>query len=281
MNTAWLSGRNKSIHDHVAPLRPNIKYRPDIDGLRAIADLAVLFYHVGLTEFPGGFVGVDIFFVISGFLITASVKEDLERNDFSLIYFYDRRMRRIFPALFIMLFLLAIVLYLYAAPHNFTEFGKSLVATALFASNIYFSLSGTDAGYFEKTSDDQFLIHTWSLSVEEQFYIFFPIALVLAHRVSDKIKLRLLVVLCTVSFAYSIIQVNHNRVDAFYSVFSRAWELLLGSLLTFGVNRSRFLQQNGEVVALSGAAAIAAAFSLAKQRHFLEFLLCCRVWEHV
>ncbi|MGB7266833.1 MAG: acyltransferase, partial [Terracidiphilus sp.] len=146
------------------------KYRPDVDGLRAVAVLAVLFFHTGFAPFRGGFVGVDIFYVISGYLITSILSKDLSEGRFSLIAFYERRMRRIFPALFTVLFFCTVAAAVLLDPREMTAFGKSLVATTFFFSNFYFWHSAQPLGYFDNSVSSQPLLHTWSLAVEEQFY---------------------------------------------------------------------------------------------------------------
>ncbi|TCD47105.1 acyltransferase [Chlorobium sp. N1] len=148
----------------------SLKYRPDIDGLRAIAVLAVLFFHTGAPRFSGGFVGVDIFLVISGFLITTIILKDIQEETFSIARFYERRIRRIFPALFpVIAFTLLVGAYLFDSI-AFKDLGQSITATTLFSSNIFF---WREAGYFAAPSLQKPLLHTGSLAVEEQFYIFF------------------------------------------------------------------------------------------------------------
>ncbi|MBV5302724.1 MAG: acyltransferase [Chlorobium sp.] len=147
-----------------------MKYRADIDGLRAIAVLSVIFFHLGIPGFSGGFVGVDVFFVISGYLITSIILKDIQSGQFSITRFYERRIRRIFPALFpVILFTLFVATFLFD-PISFKDFGNTITSTTLFASNILF---WHRSGYFDLTSLQRPLLHTWSLAVEEQFYIFF------------------------------------------------------------------------------------------------------------
>ena len=159
------------------------KYRPDIDGLRAVAVLPVVFFHAKVRGFSGGFVGVDIFYVISGYLITSIVAEDVARGKFSFVSFYERRIRRIFPALFAVLFSCVLVASVLLVPRDLLAFGKSMIAVALFASNIFFKREARSNGYFDRAADSQALLHTWSLSVEEQFYLFFPTTLILLGEV--------------------------------------------------------------------------------------------------
>lgn len=207
------------------------QYRPEIDGLRAVAVLPVLFYHTEIAGFSGGFVGVDIFYVISGYLITSIIAKDIALNKFSFISFYDRRIRRIFPALFtVVLFTLCAGAVL-LAPNDFAAFGKSLFAMTFFASNVFFKRSGGDEGYFGANSHSQVLLHTWSLSVEEQFYLLFPTMLLLLVRFAKKRVNQYLWLVVFVSFAINIWETPHSPRTAFYIVIPRAWELLLGSLL--------------------------------------------------
>ncbi|MGP0040405.1 MAG: acyltransferase family protein, partial [Rhodomicrobium sp.] len=154
-------------------------YRPDIDGLRAIAVLAVVFYHAGLPGFSGGFVGVDVFFVISGFLITQIVWSEIEGERFSLTGFYLRRVKRIFPALFAVLFVCSIAAFILLVPGDLTSFGESLNATVLFFSNFHWL---KHANYFDGPAIDKPLLHMWSLSVEEQFYAVWPLLLLLFRK---------------------------------------------------------------------------------------------------
>ena len=205
-----------------------MKYRADIDGLRAVAVLPVLFFHAGLSSFGGGFVGVDVFFVISGYVIALSLLEDLRHDRFSILAFYERRVRRIFPALiftFAATWIAAWVLFL---PSHFVDFSKSLFASAAFISNLYF---WKYSGYFENSALLRPLLHTWSLSVEEQFYIFMPIAMyVIARFLKARWTLALLPVIAA-SLALSIFATTTAPTANFFLLPTRAWELLLGVLL--------------------------------------------------
>lgn len=207
------------------------KYRPDIDGLRAIAVLAVVLYHYGIGGLKGGFVGVDVFFVISGFLITGIIHSEVQRGDFTLARFYERRARRIFPALFAMLMVTMIAGLWILLPSDLAWLGKASVATVLFVSNgLYFLKSG----YFDSTSDFNPLLHTWSLGVEEQFYLCLPLFVLLVWRFWVRGLRGLLVVLALISFAAcAALQPFGAKAVFFLSPF-RAWELLLGSLLGVG-----------------------------------------------
>lgn len=205
-----------------------MKHRADIDGLRALAVIAVIFFHAGIPPFSGGFTGVDVFFVISGYLITGILLNDISRDRFSIAYFYERRVRRILPALFAVLIFASIATYWLLPPEQFREFAESLISTVSFSSNALF---WTQSGYFRAPAELKPLLHTWSLAVEEQFYLFYPLFLWLISRYFRKrYRTVLLVVLC-LSFALNIWGVRHFQNATFYLSPSRAWELLLGGLL--------------------------------------------------
>jgi peptidoglycan/LPS O-acetylase OafA/YrhL len=206
------------------------KYRPDVDGLRALAVLAVVLFHAGLLGCQGGFVGVDVFYVISGYLITALIASDIAEGKFSFVSFYERRMRRIFPALFGMLFFCILAAVILFAPQDLAVFGKSLVSTTLFISNIYFWRTAQPLGYFSHSSASEALLHTWSLSVEEQFYLVFPAILLLLGWAKRRFNAYLFL-LAALSFGLSIWGTKHWPVATFYLFVPRAWELLTGALL--------------------------------------------------
>jgi len=207
------------------------KYRPDIDGLRAVAVLSVLAFHLGWGRMAGGFVGVDVFFVISGYLISAIVFSEVATTSFSILTFYERRIRRIFPALFGMLIVFSVVASFYLLPTEFVDFAKSLLAAATSSSNFYF---WKHSGYFDSPTSSP-LLHTWSLAVEEQFYILFPIFLVVVRRFFPG-RLRIgVVVLFFASLVTSAVIVPIDSVTAFYMPYTRAWELLLGTMLSLGM----------------------------------------------
>ena len=149
-----------------------MKYRKEIDGLRAVAVLPVILFHGGFSVFSGGYIGVDIFFVISGYLITSIILDEKTNNIFSIISFYERRARRILPALSIVLFFTTIAAFILMPANLLTSYSKSLFSVATFSSNVFFFLT---SGYFSTAADEKPLLHTWSLAVEEQYYIFFPI----------------------------------------------------------------------------------------------------------
>lgn len=211
---------------------PGFKYRPDIDGLRAIAVLAVVFYHYGIVGLKGGFVGVDVFFVISGYLIAGIIQSEIQRGAFSLARFYERRVRRIFPALFTVLAATLAAGYFLLLPSDLCRLGRSAIATILFVSNVQFM---RESGYFDSASDMNPLLHTWSLGVEEQFYLGLPLLLLLVHRIAPKHLGKILAGCALLSFVGCVfIQPKIAKLAFFFSPF-RAWELLLGALLGVGV----------------------------------------------
>jgi peptidoglycan/LPS O-acetylase OafA/YrhL len=207
------------------------KYRPDIDGLRAVAVLPVVFYHLNVSLVSGGFVGVDIFFVISGYLITSLISAEMSDGTYSVTSFYVRRARRIFPALFFVCAVTALFVFLFCLPSDAKRFSSSLAAATLFASNFYFYVT---SDYFAAAADTQPLLHSWSLAVEEQFYIFFPLILLLVRRYFARREKRIMIALALLSLAISVWLVRTDQAGAFYLLHSRAWELLLGALLAIG-----------------------------------------------
>jgi peptidoglycan/LPS O-acetylase OafA/YrhL len=218
-------------------------HRLDIDGLRAVAVLLVILFHTGVATFSGGFIGVDIFFVISGYLITGIIARDLNRGTFSLGKFYERRIRRILPALLAILLVCSIACYFIFLPQDLVHFAHSLFAAVLSYSNVYF---WTQAGYF-KPAYAKVLLHTWSLGVEEQFYLFLPIIL-FALRKKRSVIPWIILCLAVASFCSSEwLVLNHESDTAFYMPFARAWELFLGALLGLDVFRlpKSHVVQNG------------------------------------
>jgi len=210
----------------------SFSYRPEIDGLRAIAVTSVVLYHANLG-LPGGFVGVDVFFVISGFLITSLILRDLRENRFRLADFWERRARRILPAL-IPATVAALVLSIVLLPPTALETAaRSATWLGAFASNVFFCQT---IGYFSAPAEGQPLLHTWSLAVEEQFYLLFPPILVGGYalvRRSIKGLLALVILLAGLSFLVSMRETNANPTNAFYLLHTRAFELLLGAMLAF------------------------------------------------
>jgi peptidoglycan/LPS O-acetylase OafA/YrhL len=205
------------------------RYRPDIDGLRAVAVLSVVAYHAFPSAIPGGFIGVDVFFVISGFLISTIIFENLERGTFSFTEFYARRVRRIFPALLVVLTASWAFGWLALMADEYQQLGKHVAAGAGFVSNL--ALWG-EAGYFDKSADVKPLLHLWSLGIEEQFYIVWPLLLWATYKRSVNLAVTTLVIVA-VSFSINLAEVDSNRVAAFYSPLSRFWELMAGGLLAW------------------------------------------------
>ncbi|MGS1017911.1 acyltransferase family protein [Allosphingosinicella humi] len=234
-------------------------YRADIDGLRAVAVVPVVLFHAGIARFSGGYVGVDVFFVISGYLITRLIAGEIQRGTFSLARFYERRIRRIFPALFAMLgasLIAGLILFL---PRDFENFGRNLVGVAGFVSNIFF-WAQTD--YFDGPAELKPLLHTWSLAVEEQFYIVFPLFLAWMTRTRPDGGRKAIALIALASFAGSAVAVALEPTTAFYLTPFRAWELLLGSLLALDVFPRFAHSAQRNVAAVAGLALILASVTL-------------------
>ena len=209
---------------------PSSRYRPDIDGLRAIAVLLVVNFHAFPEAMPGGFIGVDVFFVISGFLITGILVRELDQQRFSLLGFYQRRIRRIFPALIVVLCTALVLGWLWMLPTAYAQLSADVVASAAFISN--FALLW-QSGYFDVESAKKPLLHLWSLGIEEQFYLFWPLILILAARLRLSI-LAVAAVIGLASFVLNVALIGSNPVATFYLPFTRAWELLAGAVLACG-----------------------------------------------
>lgn len=242
------------------------KYRPDIDGLRAIAIIPVVFFHAGIAQFRGGFVGVDVFFVISGYLITSLIWPELTEGRFSILVFYERRIRRIFPAVFGLMLVLLGVGYWLLLPQPFVEFSKTSLATTFFASNFLF---WRQAGYFDAPGESKPLLHTWSLAVEEQFYIMFPLYLIMGVRWFRHRLKWLTASLASLSFALSVYGVAFKPSAAFYLAPTRAWELLLGALLAMGLFRRALPASTSAAFGLVGVVLIGyAVFSFSANTPF-------------
>ena len=205
------------------------KYRPDIDGLRAIAVMSVVLFHAFPGRLPGGFTGVDVFFIISGYLISTIIYGSLERNSFSFTEFYARRIKRIFPALLLVLVSCYAFGWFTLFADEFGQLGKHIAGGAGFISNF---VLWDESGYFDTTSDIKPLLHLWSLGIEEQFYIFWPFILWAAWKVRINTLVATLIILAA-SFYLNIITVNAYPTEAFYFPQSRAWELLSGSVLAY------------------------------------------------
>jgi peptidoglycan/LPS O-acetylase OafA/YrhL len=209
-----------------------VTYRREIDGLRSVAVLPVMLFHAGMPWMPGGFVGVDIFFVISGYLITSMIQFDMAEGRFSLWAFYERRMRRILPALFVVIAATFVFSWLWMVPSRLVDFGKSVLAVCAFVSNLYF-WKATD--YFAPSAEMQPLLHTWSLAVEEQFYIVFPVLFFLLFKFARRWLIPLLLVLAVGSFALAQWGRFSLPETRFFLPHTRAWELLLGAVLALAM----------------------------------------------
>jgi len=205
-------------------------YRKEIDGLRAVAVVPVILFHTGFSWFGGGYVGVDVFFVISGFLITSIILAECEAGTFTIAGFYERRARRILPALFFVMFCTIPFAWLWMPPFQLKQYADSLVATALFSSNFLF---WSEAGYFATEAAEKPLLHTWSLAIEEQFYLFFPVLVSMFWFLGRK-KLAIWIgIVASASFGASVLAYSPGSEANFYLMPSRAWELLAGSILAF------------------------------------------------
>lgn len=229
-----------------------LTYRHDIDGLRAVAVLPVVLFHVGLETVSGGFVGVDVFFVISGYLITSIIVSELRDNRFSLITFYERRIRRIFPALLVMIGTVLVLGPLLFMPDDLRNAAKSAVAATLFSSNFLFFM---EAGYFDAAAFTKPLLHTWSLAIEEQFYIVVPLLLMLLARGRGRFGLWI-GGLTVASLLLSVLTTAQLPTAAYYLLPWRAWELGIGALLALGVVPALTHRGIREAAALLGLGAI-------------------------
>jgi len=207
-----------------------MQYRPEIDGLRAVAVVPVILFHAGFNIFGGGFVGVDIFFVISGFLITSIIIGELEQDKFSIVRFYERRARRILPALFFVMLCCIPFAYIWMIPSQFEGFTTSIIAVCLFISNILF---WRESDYFAPDSEEKPLLHTWSLAVEEQYYMFFPIFLMMFWRFGRNPVFYSIIVIAALSLFLSEWAWRNSSTANFYLAPTRVWELFAGSVCAF------------------------------------------------
>ncbi|WP_404937036.1 acyltransferase family protein [Pseudomonas sp. JDS08PS003] len=243
-----------------------LKYSPEIDGIRAIAVGLVLLYHFDFPHLKGGFVGVDVFFVISGYLITSIICQDLHSEKFSFRKFYFRRARRIFPALIAVSLLTILCATAITPPENYKEFGGSLLSSSLFISNIYFYFQ---SGYFDSDAISKPLLHTWSLGVEEQFYIFFPLLLFFTGRLLNQSKAIIsIIAFALISLISAEIALSFSRNAAFFLSPFRFFEFTFGAILVF-INKDYLNQKNKEVVAAIGTLLILApSFLYSSQMSF-------------
>lgn len=225
-----------------------MRHRNEIDGLRAVAVIPVVLFHAGFSAFSGGYIGVDVFFVISGYLITGIIINELNSNTFSIRHFYERRARRILPALFFVILCCIPFGWLWMLPAQFKDFSQTIFAVSIFASNILFSFKHR---YFSETAvDEKPLLHTWSLGVEEQFYVLFPIALIALWRFGRHRVFYIIAATAAISLLVSEVTWRHAPYANFYLLTSRAWELFAGSICAFvlfgqPVKRSNILSALG------------------------------------
>jgi len=227
-------------------------YRPEIDGLRALAVLSVIFFHAEINIFQGGFVGVDVFFVVSGYLITTIILKDAEKKKFSIAYFYQRRVRRILPALITTIALTLPFALIFLPPTDLQNYSKSIISSLTFWSNFQFS---SETGYFATPGEYKPLLHTWSLSIEEQFYIFYPLFFIFIFKLSKKFLNLLIIIILLLSlifaqwggnlnFQYPFIDedllfYSQSFLTKFMMPFGRIWELALGAACAFLINSNK------------------------------------------
>lgn len=230
-------------------------YRPEIDGLRAIAVLPVILYHAGYPTFSGGFVGVDVFFVISGFLITTIIKHEINERAFTLERFYERRARRILPALLTVTIACIPFAWLWMLPEQFHDFSQSILAVLVFSSNLLF---WQETGYFEPSAELKPLLHTWSLSVEEQFYLCFPLLMLLIRGTRQVSQMALIGVLTFSSFGLSVYGSIAHPSATFYLIPTRAWEIGVGALLVMSTRQNESAKSASEFAAALGLGMIVA-----------------------
>lgn len=245
-------------------MHKTIEYRYEIDGLRALALIPVILFHAGFDTFNGGYIGVDIFFVISGYLITSIIIRQIEEREFSIINFYQRRARRILPALFFVVLCCLPLAWICLTPKDMKDFAQSLVGVATFSSNILFWLEG---GYFDTPAELKPLLHTWSLAVEEQYYIIFPLLLSGLWFLDKK---KIIIVLC-ILFIASLVFAHwsaYNKPNmSFFLLLSRIWEILMGSFCAFYLSYRPYPKNKilNEVVSILGLLLI--GYSIIKFNH--------------
>jgi peptidoglycan/LPS O-acetylase OafA/YrhL len=238
-----------------------MKYRAEIDGLRALAVLPVILFHAGFELFSGGFVGVDVFFVISGYLITTIIISELAEGKFSIVNFYERRARRILPALFFVMAACLPFAWLWLTPGDLIDFGQSFIAVSTFSSNVLFWI---ESGYFDTAAELKPLLHTWSLAVEEQFYILFPIFLILTWRLGVKWILIVLAIVFFISLNLAVWGTQfaaHPKIisGTFFLLPTRGWELLVGVFTAFYLKYNTHLKSHtvNQILSLLGFGMIA------------------------
>lgn len=249
-----------------------MNYRSEIDGLRALAVVPVILFHAGFETFGGGYVGVDVFFVISGYLITTILLNDLDEDRFSLKRFYERRARRILPALFLVMLVCIPFAYMWLLPQDLKDFAQSLIAVTGFVSNFLFL---SESGYFDTQTELKPLLHTWSLAVEEQYYLFFPLLLMFCWKWGKERLILILSLIAVASLLLAHFLVFKKPEAAFYILPTRFWELLVGSLAAFYLKYYRPLRRNqliDQLGSLLGLALILyAVFAYSKLTPFPSF----------
>jgi len=249
-----------------------MEYRGEIDGLRALALIPVILFHAGFKIFSGGFVGVDVFFVISGYLITTIILAELEQGNFAIVDFYERRARRILPALFLVMLVCIPFAWFWLLPSDLKDFSQSLVAVSVFVSNIFF---WRESGYFDTAAELKPLLHTWSLAAEEQYYVLFPLFLMLFWKLGKRWTLLTLGLVFIASLALAQWGAYAKPVPAFFLLPTRGWELLLGAFAAFyssKANRKEFGKGLSEVVGWLGVALIMySVFAFSKATPFPGF----------
>lgn len=229
-----------------------MKYRREIDGLRALAVLPVILFHAGFEILGGGFVGVDVFFVISGYLITSIILTEKGAGTFSLVTFYERRARRILPALFLVLAVTAPFAWYWLLPADLMAYAKSLAAVPIFSSNILF---WRESGYFDSAAELKPLLHTWSLAVEEQYYLLFPLFILVMWRFGRKWLVPSLILVAALSLIMAQRRAVVNPAFAFFLLPTRGWELLIGSFIAFHASKVQNRVEPDRVIANVAAAA--------------------------
>ena len=234
-----------------------MKYRRDIDGLRALAVIPVVLFHAGFDGFQGGFVGVDVFFVISGFLITGIILREIEQGNFSIISFYERRARRIAPALIVVIAVTTSLAYLWLLPSDLIEYARSLIFVSLFTSNVLFMY---ESGYFAGAAELKPLLHTWSLAVEEQFYLIFPPFVLLALRFGRRFLIGSLALLALASLVAAQYGSTAYPTANYYLLFTRWWELAIGSFIA--IYLSVRPKPTSSMLSLVGLLAVATSIAL-------------------
>ena len=246
---------------------PHLPYRPEVDGLRAVAVLSVVLFHAFPTLLPGGFIGVDIFFVISGFLISSILLRELQQGQYSVAGFYARRVKRIFPSLLAVMLACLAFGWFALFPDEYQQLGKHVGGGASFAANFFY---WDQVGYFDTAADTKPLLHLWSLGIEEQFYIVWPAVLLLAWRLRANL-VAVTASLALLSFLVNVVGVTHHGTATFYSPASRAWELLAGALLACAAHGKPVPTRTGSqanAAAFAGVALLAFGLALTKAEHF-------------